>query len=80
MKRVNAPALARWTRRAAAGEEPDPDHKYARVAIREAFDVARSSMQDYARRQRGATKVHERTSRGRVVRIHGRAACRLKAS
>lgn len=61
------------------GEEPDPGHKYARVAIREAFDVARRRLQDYARRQRGATKLHERTSRGRVVRVHGRAACRLKA-
>jgi ribosome-associated translation inhibitor RaiA len=34
-------------------------HQYGGVAIREAFDLARRRLQDYARRQRGAVKVHE---------------------
>lgn len=34
-------------------------HRYAHVAIREAFDVARRRLQDFAREQRGATKAHE---------------------
>ena len=38
-------------------EEAVPVHKYASVAVREAFDVARRRLQDYARRQRGAVKV-----------------------
>lgn len=39
-------------------DEPDPGHKYARVAIREAFEVARRRLQDYARKRRGAVKTH----------------------
>jgi len=34
-------------------------HRYARVAIREAFDAARRRLQDFAREQRGVTKTHE---------------------
>ena len=37
--------------------EIQPVHKYANVAVREAFDVARRRLQDYASRQRGAVKV-----------------------
>lgn len=50
-------------------EEPDPVHKYALVAIREAFDLARRRLQDYARRHRGAVKMHTPVPRGRVVRL-----------
>jgi ribosome-associated translation inhibitor RaiA len=35
-------------------------HRYARVAIHEAFDAARRRLQDFAREQRGAVKAHER--------------------
>jgi cold shock CspA family protein len=49
--------------------EADPQHKHARVALREAFDVARRQLQDYARRQRGAVKTSTRTAHGRVVRL-----------
>jgi hypothetical protein len=34
-------------------------HRYARVAIREAFDAARRRLEDFAREQRGAVKTHE---------------------
>jgi len=34
-------------------------HRFAIVAVREAFDIARRRLQDYARRQRGAVKLHE---------------------
>lgn len=33
-------------------------HRYARVAIHEAFDVARRRLQDFAREQRGDVKTH----------------------
>jgi cold shock CspA family protein/ribosome-associated translation inhibitor RaiA len=49
--------------------EPDPERKHAYVAIREAFDVARRQLQDYARRHRGMVKTSARQPRGRVVRI-----------
>lgn len=34
-------------------------HRYARVAIREAFDAARRRLQDFAREQRGDVKTHQ---------------------
>ena len=37
--------------------EADPGRVDARVAIREAFEVARRELQDYARRQRGHIKT-----------------------
>ena len=49
--------------------ESDPERKHARVAIREAFDVARRRLQDYARRQRGAVKTAARQARGRVSQL-----------
>ena len=49
--------------------EPDPARKHLRVAVREAFDIARRRLQDYARRQRGAVKVSARQPRGRVSRL-----------
>jgi cold shock CspA family protein/ribosome-associated translation inhibitor RaiA len=47
----------------------DSVRKHARVAVREAFDLARRRLQDYARRQRGTVKVHEAPAHGRVARI-----------
>ncbi len=38
-------------------------------AIREAFDVARRQLEDYAREQRGDVKAREHPALGRVVRI-----------
>jgi cold shock CspA family protein/ribosome-associated translation inhibitor RaiA len=49
--------------------EPDPVRKHARVAIREAFDVARRKLQDYVRRQRGAVKASAGQALGRVVQL-----------
>jgi hypothetical protein len=73
-----ARARALGLRKLPRPEEPDPGHKYARVAIREAFESARRQLQNYARRRRGATKLHQKVPRAHVVRIHGRAACRLR--
>jgi cold shock CspA family protein/ribosome-associated translation inhibitor RaiA len=50
-------------------DEPDPERKHVRVAIREAFDIARRQLQDYARRQRGAVKAPVRQPRGRVTQL-----------
>ena len=44
-------------------------HRYARVTIREAFDVARRRLEDFAREQRGTVKAHEVPAYGRVVEI-----------
>jgi cold shock CspA family protein len=49
--------------------ESDPERKHERVAIREAFDIARRRLQDYARRQRGAVKTTSRRARGRVAQL-----------
>lgn len=50
-------------------EEADPERKHALVAVREAFDIARRQLQDYARRHRGTVKTSARPPRGRVVRL-----------
>jgi len=50
-------------------DEPDPVRKHARVAIRQAFDVARRKLQDYSRRMRGAVKTSVRRAQGRVVQV-----------
>ncbi len=39
------------------------------VAIRDAFDAARRRLEDYARLERGAVKLHETSPRGRVIRL-----------
>lgn len=44
-------------------------HKYADVAVRQAFDAARRRLQDVARRQRGDVKTHEAPDHGRVVSL-----------
>jgi ribosome-associated translation inhibitor RaiA len=53
---LRATARALGLERLGREEEPDPSHKYARVAIRDAFDVARRRLLDFSRRRRG-TKV-----------------------
>jgi cold shock CspA family protein/ribosome-associated translation inhibitor RaiA len=50
-------------------DEPDPERKHARVAVREAFDAARRRLQDYAQRQRGAVKAPVRQPHGRVAQL-----------
>jgi cold shock CspA family protein/ribosome-associated translation inhibitor RaiA len=57
------------TEKITKGAEPDPERKHARVAIREAFDIARRRLQDYARRQRGTVKTAARQARGRVSQL-----------
>jgi cold shock CspA family protein len=44
-------------------------HKYAEVAVREAFDAARRRLQDFARRQRADVKTHEAPDHGRVAEL-----------
>jgi hypothetical protein len=53
------------------GTEAESSHRYAAVAIREAFDAARRRLEDFAREQRGAVKTHQarvRSSSGRRPR------------
>jgi cold shock CspA family protein len=49
--------------------EIEAPHRYARVAVHEAFDAARRRLQDFAREQRGAVKVHETPALGTVAAI-----------
>jgi cold shock CspA family protein len=44
-------------------------HRYAAVAIREAFDAARRRLEDFAREQRGAVKTHQVPAYGEVVEL-----------
>lgn len=44
-------------------------HRYARVAIHEAFDAARRRLEDFAREQRGTLKAHEIPAHGEVVEL-----------
>lgn len=44
-------------------------HEDMYVALRDAFDAARRRLEDYGRRQRGDTKVHEGELHGHVARI-----------
>ena len=44
-------------------------HRYARVAVHQAFDAARRRLQDFAREQRGAVKTHEVPAHGEIVEI-----------
>jgi len=44
-------------------------HEDVYVAIRDAFDAARRKLQDFARRQRGAVKIHEPVTHARVTRL-----------
>jgi cold shock CspA family protein len=49
--------------------EVDAMHRYAHVAIHEAFDVARRQLQDFAREQRGVVKTHEVPEHGEIAEI-----------
>jgi hypothetical protein len=42
--------------------EIDGGHKNALIVIRDAFDVARRRLEDFARRQRGDVKIHAAAS------------------
>lgn len=55
---VRSDLRARKIDRARKSDEPDPGHRYAKVAVREAFETARRRLQDQARRRRGAVKAH----------------------
>lgn len=44
-------------------------HRYARVAVHQAFDVARRRLQDFAREQRGVVKTHEVPAHGEITEI-----------
>jgi len=44
-------------------------HRYARVAVHDAFDAARRRLQDFAREERGVVKAHEVPAHGQVVEI-----------
>ncbi|MEW6208557.1 MAG: HPF/RaiA family ribosome-associated protein [Acidobacteriota bacterium] len=49
--------------------ETATSHKHAKVAIREAFELARRRLQDYGRQQRAEVKTHEGLPRGHVCRL-----------
>jgi ribosome-associated translation inhibitor RaiA/cold shock CspA family protein len=49
--------------------EAHAPHKDLFLAIRDAFQKAGRRLQDYARRQRGDTKIHAPASAGRVTRL-----------
>lgn len=44
-------------------------HEDVYVALRDAFDVAKRQLEDYARKQRGEIKQHDVESRGRIARL-----------
>lgn len=50
-------------------DEVEGVHKYALVAVHEAFDAARRQLQDLARRQRADVKAHQAPGHGRVVSL-----------
>jgi hypothetical protein len=58
---------ARGAQTARKQDEADAGHRYAKVAIREAFEVARRQLQDHVRRQRGLVKTHGPTRRKPVL-------------
>jgi len=66
---LRATAREREQERFRKGDELDPERRYGKVAVREAFEVARRRLQDFARKQRGTVKVHAGPPRGRVVRL-----------
>jgi hypothetical protein len=48
-------------------------HRYATVAIHQAFDAARRRLEDFAREQRGAVKTHEVSGRSSESESLGRS-------
>lgn len=51
-------------------EELDAVHKYASVALQDAFRRAGRRLQDYARREAGAVKIHESSPIGTVATLN----------
>jgi cold shock CspA family protein len=51
------------------GSETDAVRRYGRVAVHDAFNLARRRLQDFARRQRKAVKSHEMPAHGVVAEI-----------
>ena len=49
--------------------EADGAHRYATVAVHEAFDAARRRLEDFAREQRGAVKTHAVPLHGEIVEL-----------
>jgi cold shock CspA family protein len=49
--------------------EAEGAHRFAAVAIHEAFDAARRRLEDFAREQRGTIKAHDVPSHGEVVEL-----------
>lgn len=73
-KRISEPSLRFQEAPGAEQAESHELSKYAAhddiyVAIRDAFDAARRKLQDYARRCRGAVKVHEPEAQARVGKL-----------
>jgi len=66
---LHATAQDTSTERGRKADEADPERKHARVAVHEAFDIARRRLQDYARRQRGTVKVPVRQPHGPVAQL-----------
>jgi cold shock CspA family protein len=50
-------------------DEIEGVHRYASVAVHEAFDAARRRLEDFAREQRGTVKAHEVPAHGEVVEL-----------
>jgi cold shock CspA family protein len=50
-------------------DEIESVHRYARVAIDEAFDAARRRLEDFAREQRGTVKAHGVPAHGEVAEL-----------
>ena len=73
-KRLDAPKAAHFEeleKDLAESHEPSKHaaHEDIYVAIRDAFNAAGRKLQDFARRRRGKTKIHEATPLARVARL-----------
>ncbi len=66
---LHATAQDAESMKATKAGEVGPERKHAVVAVREAFDLARRRLQDYARRQRGAVKRPSAQAQGRIARL-----------
>jgi cold shock CspA family protein len=51
------------------GDETGSGHRYAQVAVHEAFDAARRRLEDFAREQRGTVKAHGLPAHGEVAEL-----------
>jgi cold shock CspA family protein/ribosome-associated translation inhibitor RaiA len=66
---LHAAEQAVGVRKTTKESEPDPERKHVHVAIREAFDISRRRLQDYARRKRRTVKTSVRPPHGRVTQL-----------